>query len=134
LSYVKFAYSGLGFDKKEIHATDSVTVSVDVKNTGKMAADEVVQVYLAHLAAAGAPLHSLAGFQRVNIRPGETQTVKITVLNRELSVVNEAGAREILPGDVDVWVGGGQPVARGAEGPSGAHGTFRIMDGGTLAK
>ncbi|HEY7615182.1 MAG TPA: glycoside hydrolase family 3 C-terminal domain-containing protein [Terriglobales bacterium] len=135
LSYAKFEYSRISFDKNEAGAADSVTVSVDVKNAGKMPADEVVQVYLTHRNLPGAPIRSLAGFQRAALKPGETQTVSITVPNRELSVVNEAGERKILAGEVDVWVGGGQPVARpGLAKTSGVSGSFRVTGETTLAR
>lgn len=135
LSYAKFEYGRLSFDKNEVGAADSVTVSVDVKNAGKMPADEVVQVYLTRRGVPGAPIRSLAGFQRVTLKPGETQTVRITVPNRELGVVNEAGERKIVAGEVDVWVGGGQPVSRtGLAKASGVSGSFRITGETILAK
>ncbi len=135
LSYAKFKYSQLTFDKKEIGANDSVTVSVDVKNEGSTPGDEVVQVYFTHPGLADAPLRALVGFRRVNLKPGETQTVHIPVDNRQLSVVNEAGERKIVPGEVEVWVGGGQPIEQaGLAKPNGIRGTFRITGEATLPK
>ena len=57
----------------------------------------------------GAPLKALRAFTRVNLRPGETQHVSLTISARDLSMVNEAGTRLIAAGDYKVFVGGGQP-------------------------
>ena len=114
LSYTNFDYSNLSFDKNSVGANDDVVASVDVKNAGSMASDEVVEIYLAHPNAKGAPLRALAGFKRVHLEAGETQKVQITIPNRNLSFVDEAGARRIAPGTVQVWAGGGQPVTRKA--------------------
>ena len=135
LSYGKFAYSHLDFDKKQVSATESITISSDVTNSGTVAADEVVQVYLSHRDAAGAPIRSLAGFQRIHLGPGETQTVHIPVANRQLSIVNQVGERQVLSGMVDVWVGGGQPVHRtGLADAEGLSGSFEISGEATLPK
>jgi len=145
LSYTNFEYSNLSFDKSSLGAKDDLTATVDVKNSGPMAADEVVQVYLTHPGVKGAPVRALAGFRRVHLEPGETQKVQITIPNRNLSVVDEAGAtpvknekvkltvigeggtRRIVPGELQVWVGGGQPVNReGLPKAAGASGSVKI--------
>jgi len=108
LSYTSFAYNDAKVDNVSIPADGTVTVSVDVTNTGAMAGDEVVQLYLTHVGAAGAPLRALEGFQRVQLGRGETKTVSFTLHDRELSVVDAAGKTRIVPGTVEVWVGGGQ--------------------------
>jgi len=145
LSYTNFEYSNLSFDKSSLGAKDDLTATVDVKNSGPMAADEVVQVYLTHPGVKGAPVRALAGFRRVHLEPGETQKVQITIPNRNLSVVDEAGAtpvknekvkltvigeggtRRIVPGELQVWVGGGQPANReGLPKAAGASGSVKI--------
>ncbi|HEY4660064.1 MAG TPA: glycoside hydrolase family 3 C-terminal domain-containing protein, partial [Terriglobales bacterium] len=133
LSYTNFAYSNLSFDKSALAAKDDVVASVDVKNAGSMASDEVVEIYLAHPNAKGAPLRALAGFKRVHLEAGETQKVQITIPNRNLSFVDEAGARRIAPGTVQVWAGGGQPVGRqGLPKSAGVSGSFKISKAATL--
>ena len=129
LSYTSFDYSNLSFDKSAVGAKDDVVASVDVKNAGSMASDEVVEIYLTHPNAKGAPLRALAGFKRVHLEAAETQKVQITIPNRNLSFVDETGARRIAPGTVQVWAGGGQPVSRtGLRKSAGVSGSFKISD------
>jgi len=133
LSYTTFAYSNPRVDRAAIAAGDAATVSVDVANTGKVASDEVVQVYLTHDGIAGAPLRELHGFQRVHLDPGQSRTVSFTLSDRDLSIVDEAGKRQIVPGTVEVWMGGGQPAARTAlPKPAGAQAKFTITSAVTL--
>ena len=85
-------------------------LSVTVKNTGKMAGDEVVQVYLSSKnGKPGAPLRTLAGYKRIHMQPGESKTVNILVRPDAFATFTEAGKREILPGNYAISVGGGQP-------------------------
>ena len=127
LSYTNFEYSNLKFSKDSLAASDDLAASVDVKNTGKMAGDEVVQLYLAHPAVEGVPLRALAGFKRVHIAPGATEHIQITVPNRQLSIVDADGTRKIAPGEIKVWVGGGQPVTRnGLATPPGLAGSVKV--------
>jgi beta-glucosidase len=135
LSYTNFEYSNLSFDKNSVAAKDNLNVTVYVKNAGKMAGDEVVQVYLTHPGQQGAPLRALAGFHRVHLDPGETQKVDIAIPNRNLSFVDEKGARRIAPGAVEVWVGGGQPVGReGMPNTAGLSGSVKITGAAVLPK
>ena len=135
LSYTSFEYGNLSFDKTSLDASDSLTASVDVKNTGKMAGDEVVEVYLTHPGAEGAPLRALAGLQRVHIEPGATQHVQIMIPNRGLTVVDANGAAKIVPGELQVWVGGGQPTGReGLPKTAGISGSVKINGEATLPK
>jgi beta-glucosidase len=135
LSYTNFDYSNLSFDKSSVGAKDDVVATVDVKNAGQMASDEVVQIYLAHPTAKWAPLRALAGFKRVHLEAGETQKVQITIPNRNLSFVDEAGARRIAPETVQVWAGGGQPVTRtGLPRSAGIAVSFKITGSAVLQK
>jgi beta-glucosidase len=98
-----------------------------------MAGDEVVQLYLTRAGVAGAPLRALQGFQRVHLNRGEKKTVSFTLRDRALSVVDADGKRRIIPGSVDVWVGGGQPVVRsGLAKAAGAETKFAIIGDATL--
>ncbi len=135
LSYTNFDYSNLSFDKSAVEAEDDVVASVDVKNAGSMASDEIVEVFFTHPGAKGAPLRALAGFKRAHLEPGETQKVQITIPNRNLSFVDEGGVRRIAAGAVQVWIGGGQPVNReGLPKPAGVSGSFKINGAATLLK
>jgi beta-glucosidase len=127
LSYTSFAYSGATVDRGDVAPGDAVTVSVKVTNTGAMAGDEVVQLYLTHSGVAGAPIRALAGFKRVHLMRGEHKTVSFTLHDRDLSIVDESGKHRILPGNVDAWIGGGQPRAEtGSAKPAGGKTKFTI--------
>jgi beta-glucosidase len=135
LSYTNFEYSNLNFDKSSPGASDDLIVSVDVKNAGSMASDELVEVYVTHAGVEGAPIRSLAGFRRAHIEAGQTQPVRIEIPNRNLSVVDADGTRKIVPGEVQVWVGGGQPVTReGLPKTAGISGSLKIEGEAVLPK
>lgn len=87
LSYTTFEYSNIRADKARISPDESVTISVDVRNTGRVTADEVVQVYVRtpdSPAERERPLKRLRGFQRVSIPAGRTQTVAIEIPGTDL--------------------------------------------------
>jgi len=128
LSYTTFRYANPKVDHASIAADGSVTVSVDVTNSGTTASDEVVQLYLSHEKIAAAPLRELRGFQGIHLKPSETKTVTFTLRDRDISVVDAAGKRVIAPGEVKVWIGGGQPDTSAV----GAASSFRITSSATL--
>ncbi|TWH05083.1 beta-glucosidase [Pseudoxanthomonas taiwanensis J19] len=108
LSYTRFGYSALKLDRKRASATDEVAVSVTVKNEGKRAGDEVVQLYLAPLQPRRErALKELRGFQRVHLQPGESRTVSFSIVpERDLRVYDEAAGRYVVdPGRYEVQVG-----------------------------
>jgi beta-glucosidase len=109
LSYSTFEYSGLKFSNGTVQAGSPVDVQVALKNTGKRAGDEVVQLYISFPKLPGAPLKALRGFTRVHLKSGESRQVKLTLSPRDLSYVNEAGDRLVAAGDYMITVGGGQP-------------------------
>jgi beta-glucosidase len=112
LSYTTFSYSNARIDNPSIPAEGTVTISVDVANTGAISGDEVVQLYLKHSGVAGAPLRALRGFQRIHLGRGQSKTVQFILRQRDLSLVDGDGKHRIVPGAVQVWIGGGQPAAR----------------------
>jgi beta-glucosidase len=134
LSYTTFEYSNLSFDKPSLNATDNLTASVNVRNSGKTAGDEVVEVYVSHPGADGAPIRALAGFHRLHLEPGSTEHVQITVANRQLSIVQPDGTRRIVAGDLQVWVGGGQPGARDGVKTAGVSGSVKLTGEAVLPK
>jgi beta-glucosidase len=80
-----------------------------VTNTGKVAGDEVVQVYLKFPSVKGAPQIALRGFQRVHLEPGESQKVHFELKDRDLGMVTEDGNPIIAQGEYTISIGGGQP-------------------------
>ncbi len=114
LSYTKFTYRDLRVPR-QVKAGEPVRVSVRVTNAGGRAGDEVVQLYLSHvLATVPVPIRSLAGFQRVPLKPGESRTVSFTLTPEQLGVIGEDNQREIRPGQIEISVGGKQPGFTGA--------------------
>jgi beta-glucosidase len=131
LSYTSFAYSNAKVDTSRLaggSVTGSVTISVDVANDGAMAGDEVVQLYLTHDGVDGAPLRALKGFHRVHLDRHQHKTVTFTLGERDLSVVDKDGKRQVVPGTVKVWVGGGQQLPQTA----GKETQFAIATATTL--
>ena len=77
LSYTTFEYANLRTSADSVKGTGEITVSVDIKNTGKRAGDEVVQMYVKHLeSAVERPIKELRGFQRITLQPGEKKTAE----------------------------------------------------------
>jgi len=109
MSYSKFVYSHAKLSTSSLKAGSDLQVDVDVRNTGGVAGDEVVQAYLVFPKLPGAPLRALRAFQRVSVRPGQTQHVRLTLNVRDLSMVSEEGTRLVAAGDYKLFVGGGQP-------------------------
>jgi beta-glucosidase len=116
LSYTRFDYKDIAVSPSPIPAGAGASVSVTVKNTGSRPGDEVVQLYLADLeASCRVPHHSLRGFARVHLLPGETRRVSFELCPRDLSLIDECGRRVLEPGRFRVSVGGSQPDARSQE-------------------
>jgi beta-glucosidase len=109
LSYTTFSFGKINVNET-YKAGDSVRVSVEVKNTGTLAGDEVVQLYLSHKGVAvPVPIHSLKGFRRIHLEPGGTKSVEFILPPDAFSVITNDNKRAVLPGNFDVFVGGGLP-------------------------
>ncbi len=108
LSYTSFGYSNLKVPH-EVNAGDPVQIEADVKNTGSVAGDEVVEVYLTQPRAFQTPRHELAAFTRVHLDAGATAHVGLALTPRAISQVDEQGNHVILPGEYTVSIGGAQP-------------------------
>ncbi len=88
LSYTTFAYSNLKLSAEKLTENETLTVSVDVTNTGAVAGKEVVQVYVRDVQAKVArPEKELKAFRKVALQPGETQTVTFTLDREAFSVL-----------------------------------------------
>ena len=110
LSYTTFEYSKLQLSSKTVKAGDALTVEAEVRNTGKRAGDEVVELYLTPPASDVAPLRQLRAFQRVHLEPGAARTVRFELDARQLSEVDAAGKRSVQSGTYGIFVGGSQPA------------------------
>jgi beta-glucosidase len=91
LSYTTFGYRNLRTSAPTISSGGSVTVKVDVRNTGNVAGEEVVQLYARHVGSkVTRPKRDLRGYQRIALKPGETKTVSFDVPASSLAYWNEA--------------------------------------------
>ena len=94
LSYTTFRYANLKTSSTQIAADGTLTVSVDVTNTGSRPGDEVVQLYVQHLKSkVERPIEELKGFQRVTLNPSETKTIQIPLKASTLAYWDEKQAQ-----------------------------------------
>jgi len=106
LSYTDFEYSCLKIDNRMKIKNGKVMISVDVKNSGKTAGDEVVQLYLRDLVSSVTTYEkNLRGFKRVHLRPGETKTIDFEIGPDDIMLWNRQMQRVVEPGDFRVMIG-----------------------------
>jgi beta-glucosidase len=118
LSYTTFAYSNLSVPEQSV-AGEKVKITVTVTNTGKVAGDEVIQLYLTdEKATTPRPVRQLEGFRRITLKPGESREVEFTLEPRQFSIINKKEKRVIEPGYFTINVGGKQPGFSGYLDPS----------------
>ncbi|KHF40554.1 glycoside hydrolase family 3 C-terminal domain-containing protein [Halalkalibacter okhensis] len=113
LSYTTFEYSNIVIDKKKIKDTETVTVHVNVENTGNVAGEEIVQLYVKDIESTVVrPEKELKGFEKVQLQPGEEKTVTFTLDKRSFAYYNvglkdwhvESGEFEILIGKSSIEI------------------------------
>ncbi len=123
LSYTKYKYSNLKLDQKQIGKSGKVTASVDLANTGKMAGEEIVQLYVgSNGSKVDRPVKDLKAFTRVALKPGETKTVTLEVNAQDLAYWNmDKNGWEIEEIEYTVLVG---PSSRAND--LGLKGSFKI--------
>lgn len=106
LSYTTFAYSNLRLSAAKIRAADSLSVSIDVRNSGDRTGDEVVQLYIRDdVASVAEPVKSLKAFRRITIQPGEMRTVTFKIGPDALSLYDRQMRRVVEPGTFTVFAG-----------------------------
>jgi len=115
LSYTAFEYSNLRLNSKSLNPTQTLTVKVDVTNTGKVAGKEIVQVYVHDVQSSFArPEKELKAFAKVDLKPKQKKTVTLT-LDREAFWHFDTGKNKwsTESGEFEVWVGGSSRDVRG---------------------
>jgi beta-glucosidase len=112
LSYTSFKYDDLKVEK-EYKIGHTVKISVNVKNTGSLAGDEVAQLYLSNInAPVPVPIRSLKGFKRIHLLPGESKTVEFSIPPDAFSIIDNENKKVVLPGQFEISVGAGQPCSK----------------------
>ncbi len=113
LSYTRFAYGDLRISPLRVPPGGSVTVSVDVRNSGGREGEEVVQLYVRDLVGSVTTYEkNLRGFERIRLRPGESRTVRFTLAPEALALWDRRMQRVVEPGAFRVMVGGGSEDIR----------------------
>jgi len=107
LSYTTFEYSNLRTSADSVNAEGEVIVSVDVKNTGTRAGDEVVEMYVKHLdSAVERPIKELRGFARIPLGPNETRTVRLPLKGTDLTYWDSGKHSFVVePGRLNIMLG-----------------------------
>ena len=106
LSYSSYQYSNLRIVPAQIPTGGTVSVTMDVKNTGERFGAETVQLYLHRLTGPVAtPVKQLRGFQRVELQPGETKQVVLSLSSEDLQLLDRDMRWRVVPGDIEVMVG-----------------------------
>jgi len=116
LSYTRFTFSNLHLSKTKIKKNETINAEATVTNSGKVASDEVVQLYLTHLPGGeNIPLYSLKGFKRITLAAGTSQKVKFTITPDMMKLVNEQGESVLNPGNIKISIGESLPSKRSTE-------------------
>ncbi len=106
LSYTQFALSNLQLSAQSIRPDGTLTVTVDVQNTGQRAGDEVVQLYIRDVAGSRTrPVRELKGFQRISLQPGEKRKLTFTLASEHLGFYNREMRFVVEPGTFNVFIG-----------------------------
>jgi len=106
LSYTKFEVSNLQLSSTRVSRNGRVRATVDVTNTGDVAGDEVVQLYIHDpVASISQPIRRLRGFERVTLKPGQKMTVPFTLDRSDWGFYDNSGRFVVEPGQIDVYAG-----------------------------
>ncbi len=116
LSFSPFSYEASDVDILSMITGEEINIEVTVSNNGKMAGEEVVQLYVTDLeASVDVPISALKGFQRIYLEPGESKQVSFTVDEKMLQMVNDEGLFILEPGEFKITIGGSSPGSRSLE-------------------
>jgi beta-glucosidase len=116
LSYTTFDFGKLQIPER-IEAGDDLALSVEVTNSGQVAGDEVVQLYVKDVdASVPVPIQSLQGMKRIHLQPGESQKVQFILKPKQLAVIDNDIRYIVEPGTMEITVGGALPGTIGSTG------------------
>lgn len=113
LSYTNFTYNNFSAPESAT-MNNEIPISVQVTNSGDLAGDEVIQVYVSlNQNNEETPIRSLVGFKRIHLRVGESKNVNFNITPSQYAHVNEYGEEDFVPGDITISIGGKQPSFKG---------------------
>ncbi|WP_273276922.1 glycoside hydrolase family 3 C-terminal domain-containing protein [Maribacter polysiphoniae] len=116
LSYTTFTYDGIKVSSPSIAKTENLTVEVKVTNTGNVASDEVVQVYVSDMEATVAvPNFQLVRTKRITLAPGIATNLTFELTPEDFKIVHNDGSRSIESGEFNIYIGGSSPMKRSSE-------------------
>jgi beta-glucosidase len=106
LSYTTFAFSNLTVNKNNFSPDETATISVTIKNTGNREGKEVAQLFVSQLVASliTPDVKRLRGFEKIDLKPGESKTVTFKLPLKELAVVNNENKKTLEAGDFKIAV------------------------------
>jgi len=106
LSYTQFTYSNTKIHPATIKPGEEVTVTLEIKNTGKREGDEVVQLYLKDILSSVTTYEKvLRGFERVRLKPGEKKSIMFKLGREDMELIDIQNQRTVEPGDFAVELG-----------------------------
>ena len=106
LSYTSFSYSNLKVSKPVLTDNGALTITVDVKNTGKIEGKESVLLFISQLYASIAPdTKRLRGYDKIDLKPGETKTVTFSITPKDLAFVNDVSKTVTEAGEFNIQLG-----------------------------
>jgi beta-glucosidase len=106
LSYTSFTYSNLQMSKKKMKAGEQIEVTVTITNTGKYDGEEIVQLYLRDkVGSVVRPMKELKDFKKINLKAGESKTIKFIINKEKLSFINQQLQWVAEPGDFELMIG-----------------------------
>jgi beta-glucosidase len=106
LSYTSYTYNNLQLSKKRIKANQAIEVSATITNTGKMAGDEIVQLYLKDkVGSIARPILELKDFKKIHLEVGEAKTIKFIIDKEKLSFYNQQLQWVAEPGEFEIMIG-----------------------------
>jgi len=106
LSYTTFEYSNIKLSKLQLKGDETLTASITVANTGKVAGEEVVQLYIQDpVASISRPVKELKNFRKVMLQPGEKKDINIEITTNDLKFYNSDLKYDWEPGDFIIYIG-----------------------------
>lgn len=107
LTYTSFSYSDIKLSANTMNANQTITASVTVSNTGRTDGKEVVQMYIRDLVGSTTrPVKELKGFQKINLKAGESKTITFRITNADVTFYNYDLKYVSEPGDFKIFIGG----------------------------